>query len=394
MKLEYIHSDGRKELINIDEKYLAGEEWEHFSSVNKLEFIKKFIPRFKSGQRLILFDNHHKQLLNFYKEHNINDFDGIKEVSLTQQLLFFTSGSSGFPLGAFKSRENLDAEVSVLVQSLEKYKIKKVVVTVPFVHIYGVLVGLLLPMKMGVSLVIKEDFLPYELLEEAKSGHTLIVTTPVFIKALSRLTESLRMPNNVFISSTGPLHKDDVISFEKKFSTNLMQLFGSTETGGIASKLHANESWKTLNKVKISTNEDKLQVSSPFISKYLLDKEIKKIDTMFQTQDIVEINEEGFVLLGRSNKIIKIAGKRISSALLETTLETLPNVEVAVVELVYKKELLRSEQVLITLQAKEHISQQAIKDKISECYGVLTIPFKLVYVEKIKHSAMGKKILF
>ena len=114
----------------------------------------------------------------------------------------------------------------------------------------------------------------------------------------------------------------------------------------------------------------------------------------FTTEDIVKIKNEKFTLLGRSNKIIKIAGKRISSTLLEATLETLESVEIAVIELVYKKELLRSEQVLITLQAKEVIRKQAIKDKISECYGVLTIPFKVVYVKKINRSAMGKKILF
>jgi len=34
------------------------------------------------------------------------------------------------------------------------------------------------------------------------------------------------------------------------------------------------------------------------------------------------------------------------------------------------------------------------KDKINECYGVLTIPFKVQYVEKINLSAMGKKIIF
>ena len=67
---------------------------------------------------------------------------------------------------------------------------------------------------------------------------------------------------------------------------------------------------------------------------------------------------------------------------------------VVIVELVYKKELLRSEQILITLEASHDISKKDIKAKISEYYGVLTIPFKVNYVDKINYSAMGKKVLF
>ena len=101
-----------------------------------------------------------------------------------------------------------------------------------------------------------------------------------------------------------------------------------------------------------------------------------------------------FTLLGRTNKIIKIAGKRISSALIEATLEKIEGVQSAVVELVYKKELLRSEQLRITLQSQRQIEKKEIKNKISDTYGVLSIPFQVVYVKKINRSVMGKKILF
>jgi len=397
MIFEYIHQNNSREIVTLDlTEDIKSDLFRRVDFENKKEFIVKFISRYKRDEKIVLFDKNHQQLLKYYEEHDINTLENIENLGDENRLLFFTSGSTGFPIGAFKSVTNIRSEVEVLsdlVSSIQK--IDKVIVTVPFIHIYGILAGLLLPMQLdSIKLVVKEDFLPYELLEEAKEEGSLIITTPVFIKALSKLSENDDLSQALFISSTGPLQKEDVASFEQKYQTKLMQLFGSTETGGIAYKLSTTDIWKPLDGVKITSFEDKLSVSSPFISNYILDGNIKKLKQPFVTEDIVEITNDGFTLLGRSNKIIKIAGKRISAIAIENLLESIEGIEKAVVEVIYKKELLRSEQILITLQTTKEIDKKTIKEKINECYGVLTIPFKLQIVEEIKLSAMGKKILF
>lgn len=395
MILEYIHTDNSKEIINLDLNVKTTDEWIRINANDKLEFIKKFLPSFHSGQKIVLFDTNHKQLLKFYEENDINNLNNIQTVNKNSKLLFFTSGSTGFPVGAFKSSQNLEEEILVLSKLVKSYNIKKVVVTVPFIHIYGVLAGLLLPLYLdNITLVVKDDFLPYELLEEAKAGQTLIITTPVFIKALERLGDGLDLKTNLFICSTAPLHLDDINSFEDKFNTNLMQIFGSTETGGIAYKFGSAVKWSTLENVKVTSKDDKLCVNSPFISPYILNEKILKLEQPFVTEDIIDLSEHGFILLGRSNKIIKIAGKRISALQIESILEDIEGVNKAIVELVYKKELLRSEQIIITLESTKKILKQEIKKKISEYYGVLTIPFSVKYADKINLSAMGKKVLF
>ena len=395
MILKYIHQDGTKESINIQSNKPVTHSWINISSSNKIDFIKEFIPSFNNGQKIILFDQKHKQLLKFHKNNDINTLKRIEEVNKDSQLLFFTSGSTGFPIGAFKSKSNLLHEVKVLKELLSSYNIKRVVVTVPFVHIYGIIAGLLLPSSLdNIELIVKDDFLPYELLEEAQTKNTLVVTTPVFIKALSRIDNSENLSSSIFISSTGPLDIQDVSSFEAKFQTNILQLFGSTETGGIAYKLGVAKNWVPLNSVNVSSIDDKLNVSSPFISKYIFDKSIKNLHQPFQTEDIIENNTDSFILIGRTNKIIKIAGKRISALQIESIIETIPEVQVAIVELVYKKDLLRSEQIKITLQASQELSKNVIKNKITEHFSTLTIPFRLNYVDKINYSSVGKKILF
>lgn len=395
MIFEYIHSDGKKEIIDLEKKIDVEGDWQYIQTSSKLEFIKLFIPKFLSAQKIVLFDANHKQLLDFYNDNNINNLKNIKSANEISKLLFFTSGSSGFPVGAFKSRENLLLEVQSLKKVLLTREIKRVVVTVPFVHIYGILAGLLLPMKLGdVKLIVKEDFLPYELLEEASHKSTLVITTPVFIKALAKLPSEVSLASSLFVSSTAPLALDDVREFQEKYDSHVVQLFGSTETGGIAYKEGKTMEWHPLEGVKIATEDDKLSVESPFISGYILKEDIKKLKQPYLTEDIVEIEDDKFRLIGRSNKLIKIAGKRISATQIENILEEIPEVNKAIVTLVYKQELLRSEQIIITLEAKEKLDKRLIKEKISQYYGIITIPFTLKYVDKIDYSSVGKKIIF
>ena len=392
MILKHINVDGSREIVKLDLNRKISKDWIHINSKNKLDFIKEFLPSFINGQKMILFDINHKQLLKFHQDNDINSFENIDDTKA--QLLFFTSGSSGFPLGAFKTKENLIEEVLVLKELIKGRGTIRVVVSVPFVHIYGILAGLLLPLYLEeVTLIVKDDFLPYELLKEASFENTLIVTTPVFIKALIRLNDVKSLSSSLFISSTSPIDADTIVSFEEKFETNLMQLFGSTETGGIAYKFGASQRWMPLNKVIISQDCDKLCLSSPFLSSFILDQKILKLEKNFTTEDIIKLKKDGFKLIGRSNKIIKIAGKRISALQIESILENIEGIEKAIVELVYKQGLLRSEQIMIIFQAKQKISKKEIKKKISENFGILTIPFSVKYVDKIQYSSVGKKIL-
>lgn len=395
MTLEYIHSDSSREIIKLETKVDVSDEWEYIQTSNKLEFIKAFMPKYLSAQKIVLFDANHKQLLDFYNNNDINNMSNIESANEQSKILFFTSGSSGFPIGAFKSRDNLLLEVQSLKEVIVTREIKRVVVTVPFVHIYGILAGLLLPMELGdIQLIVKEDFLPYELLEEASHANTLVITTPVFIKALAKLPIEASLREALFISSTAPLSPDDVTQFQEKYSSQVMQLFGSTETGGIAYKIGAQTEWNALNGVTIDKRDDKLSVTSPFISNYLLKEEIEVLNQPYITEDIVEIENNSFTLIGRSNKLIKIAGKRISATQIEHILEEIPEIQKAIVELVYKKELLRSEQIVITVEATNKVDKKVVKEKISQYYGVITIPFTLKYVDEINYSAMGKKVIF
>ncbi|MEZ4694441.1 MAG: class I adenylate-forming enzyme family protein [Aliarcobacter sp.] len=306
--------------------------------------------------------------------------------------LYFTSGSTGFPLGALKTKENIISEIEVLTSLLKKYEIKRVIVTVPFIHFYGSLMGLFYPLFNNIDIVLKEHFLPNDLLDIIEDN-SLVVTTPLYIKSLNRISSSKNLSNSIFISSTAPLQKDDAKEFNEKFSSNILQIFGSTETGGIAYKYNDETLWTPLERVNLSLNEEnELKVESDFISNIIFEKELKQTNQQIQTFDYVEFIDNKFKLIGRSSQILKIAGKRYSTIQIENILEQIDGIEKAVVFVNTKKDTLKDEILDITIESKKEFLNKDIKKILQEELSNIKFSINLKIVDKIKTSSVGKKL--
>lgn len=341
-----------------------------------------------SQAKAIVYDCDNRDL-----EEKIKAIDTHLLDALDFSALFFTSGTTGAPTGAFKNKEEIDAEMNALTQIFEPFKTTKMVVSVPFVHIYGYLVGLLLPYTLGIDVVIREHFLPHDLLAEAKP-HCLVVTTPLYIKALLRLDETRDLRDTVFVSSTGPLLPSLAKAFIKKFNTTLFQIFGSTETGTIAYKKQEDILWTPFDHVHVGLNEEGLlHVSSPFVSKTLWNGTLVQTDGKIQTFDYARIEEGKFQLIGRSQTILKIAGKRYSTVQLEEIIEAMEGVQKALVHVKQSDESLKDEIVVVYIESTKVVGIKEIKNTIKKAFGKVNFPIELNTVDTISMSLVGKKIM-
>lgn len=384
----------KKELF-FDEKYknkisyIASSKKE----TNALNIFKSYFSNAKS----ILFDSTNKSILKELENLNIKEFNenyNNKNIFNNEyfSFLYFTSGSTGFPLGALKTKENIISEIEVLTSLLKKYEIKRVIVTVPFIHFYGSLMGLFYPLFNNIDIVLKEHFLPNDLLDIIEDN-SLVVTTPLYIKSLNRISSSKNLSNSIFISSTAPLQKDDAKEFNEKFSSNILQIFGSTETGGIAYKYNDETLWTPLERVNLSLNEEnELKVESDFISNIIFEKELKQTNQQIQTFDYVEFIDNKFKLIGRSSQILKIAGKRYSTIQIENILEQIDGIEKAVVFVNTKKDTLKDEILDITIESKKEFLNKDIKKILQEELSNIKFSINLKIVDKIKTSSVGKKL--
>lgn len=389
MKIEILNDDGTKNIHNIDtiSQNNLDEDITLINSSSKEKNAINIIKAYKFDKKIILYDNTNKILSKKIDEQNLNIF---KEKDFS--MMFFTSGSTGNPVGALKTIYNLEEEIKVFTKLVKQYNIKQVIVTVPFIHIYGTLIGLIYPLLNDLDIILKEHFLPNNLLNTIEDN-SLVVTTPLYIKSLNKTSQNKDLKSSLFISSTAPLNQEDTKEFINKFNTNIIQLFGSTETSGIAYKKNLEELWTPLESVNISTNEkSELKIKSPFVSNILYENGFKNTDGKIQTFDYIEKYDEKFKLIGRSSKIFKIAGKRYSTIQIENILEDVKEIEKALVFVDNNNNNLRDELLNITLQSKKEFSSQEIKKILKEKISNLKFSLKLNYVDKIATNNIGKKL--
>ena len=390
MKLIVLNDDGTKNIHNITKNSSNNKDkTQYIHSSKKEQNALKIINNFYSNNKIILYDDSNKTI-----ESKLNNLDDKIFNNYDFSMMFFTSGSTGIPTGALKTKENLTKEIEVFSELIKEYNIKKVIVTVPFVHIYGTLIGLLYPLLNGIDIVLKEHFLPFNLLDTIEEN-SLIVATPLYINALNKVQETKDLSKSLFVSSTAPLMADDAKEFCTKFNTNILQLFGSTETSGIAYKYNDEQLWTPLKSVKISSNKDnELHIKSPFVSNILYENDFKHINGQIQTFDFVEIQKDNrFKLLGRSSKILKVAGKRYSTIQIENILEDIEQINKALVFVKKSKKDIKNELLDITLEASKEFTSKEIKNILKSKLSNLKFSIELNYVEKISTNQIGKKLI-
>jgi len=312
------------------------------------------------------------------------------------QFLYFTSGTTGVPTGVFKTKQNSLKQAEVLIKVLGDRKFNRVVTTVPFVHIYGIDIGGVLPYILDIDIYTKENFLPEELAKEAQVEGTLVVTTPVFIKALNRIKKDYRFKNSLFLTSTAPLPQKDAKEFAEHYESSVIQMFASTENGLMAYKINDEEILTTFDEVKIGEDNGMLNISSPLVTQKII-KEGNLIDVAqpFQTEDIVEIlNEHQFKLLGRSSNLVKVSGKRISTQQIENIIETVDGIDAVLIKVQRDDSALKDEILNIYIEGTTQLKGKHLRELLKEHFGSIHIPFKIHNNKKILRSSVGKKIGF
>lgn len=362
------------------------------NNTNKMRQINDILSGLNEGNIPLLFDSammSSEKKVKLLSDSYPDAFDELKESSA----LFFTSGTSGNPIGVVKTHEHIESETRVHQKWLKDERFEQCLVSVPFFHIYGFLFGLSVPIALGLEIVTKEHFLPNEIVALCATKPTLSITNPVFIRAMLRLRESVDLSKSLFISSSGPLEPHEAALFEEKYSTRLIQLYGSSETGGIAIRSGGDSLWRPLEGVSISSDEGVLCVESPFVSSEVYDEQFTPIGSPFRTSDIIELSDNGFKIIGRASELVKIGGKRLSMVEIETFLERMEGINEALGFVEYHPEQLRGESLTLYLRGDESkIHKTVLKKALHDHFGGIHIESKIVMVESIEKTALGKKI--
>ncbi len=224
-------------------------------------------------------------------------------------LFLRTSGSSGTPGVIRKTFTQLQAEAVTLVQTWSLQGLPATLIgSVSHQHMYGLTFRVMVPLHAGLILDRQQARYPETLVEQTLTHDRCVwITSPALLQRLpdSIPWEALHPRLSRVVSAGGALSDATRASLLQR-QWPLHEIYGSTETGVIATR-HQQSVWTPLPDVVIATDsQDRLAVSSPWT------------EGIEQTADVITVAEDkGFILQGRADRILKLEDKRISLSRVE-----------------------------------------------------------------------------
>ncbi len=231
----------------------------------------------------------------------------------------FTSGSTGVPMGHDKSWGQLVHSVRVGAQRLlQGGRGWSILGTVPAQHMYGFEVTVLLPLQSGGTLSSARPFFPADIAAAlaALPRPRALVSTPVHLRAL--VDSDIDLPAlDLFVSATAALAADLAQELERRYAAPLLEIYGSTETGQMASRRTVAEpAWRLWPGVALQIDaRGGCQATGGHLREPTPLADI-----------LVPIGTDRFLLEGRTADLVNIAGKRSSLAYLTQQLTAIPGV--------------------------------------------------------------------
>ncbi len=307
-------------------------------------------------------------------------------ISLDSQIVFYTSGSTGDPKKITKTFANILSEVRVLEATFGKATDNaKFVSSVPHYHMYGFLFKLFWPFLTKKSLSFSGVKYPEEL--QNITEPFVFVTTPGFLQRVY-FNDSVTFSHCLQVfTSGGALQEEQRAISNKYFAQHPVEIYGSTETGGIGYKSSASRQWQLFDEVELLAQQNETYIQSPFFFE----------DELHLDDNVTLLSDNKFVLGQRKDRVVKIEEKRTSLTLIENLIQKQSCVEqckcltlpvngrdkvVAVIQLRREnKNLMTNDRLKLTSQIKRVLSQHI--DKVF-------LPKKIRYVERIPTNEMGK----
>lgn len=210
----------------------------------------------------------------------------------------FTSGSTGCPQAHHKTFSQLFLELHILEQTFYPQPMDRCFLSmVPVHHMYGLLFSLLLPMRIGAMIVSETLLFPDQLQPYLHLPNQTLIAVPTLLNLLC--ASSYRCSFERVFASAAPLASTVRDRFANAMRSPITEIYGSTETGGIAHRTHEH-AWRPFHGISIREVDGTLSLHSPFAP-----------SQPYQTADQIRILDDGFELLGRKDGVIKVGGKRL-----------------------------------------------------------------------------------
>lgn len=377
-----------------------------------------FMAALQAGKDIILpallTEQNAKPLLDatrFLITDKFSSFDGFNIVNLDCEdnanwqfcdmneriLYFFTSGSTGTPKRIKKQFKMLAAEVA-FHGNAQKHLIEQnpvVIASVAPYHMYGLLWRFLFPLANGIASDLDIIFTPEELQnKQSLYAKVLFATTPSFLDGITRYHNQYSFKNNcVGIYSSGSLLQTKTsMDAYQMFGVSPFEIFGSTETGGVAGRQQKNgPEWTIFPPVTVSLTEN---------SELLIESDFSCSNPYLMSDIVQKTSDNTFLLKGRGDRMVKIAEERVSLPEMEEKLCEYKYIDKSYVNAVNSKDrnivcaviTLNDDGKNYIIEKGRHQFIKELKQFLINYFPNVVLPRKIRIVNTIPVNTQGKYI--
>jgi len=314
----------------------------------------------------------------------------------------FTSGSTGLPVPHRKLWGKLVGNVNAAVRSLGvAARPHHLVATVPPQHMYGLESSVLLAMLSGGSFWSGRPFYPADIADAmaAVPEPRMLVTTPVHLRALCDAaadagtdspagihTDRLTLPSAALVlCATAPLAIELARRGEHDFAAPLMEIYGCTETGQLATRQPtASPVWQLFPEIRLEQEGD-----TTFALGQWIEGRIALGDLLELLAPSTSGGSDRFILHGRHADLVNLAGKRTSLAYLNHQLTAIPGVSDGAF---FVPDDTASTGVtrLVACVVAEGTDRRSIERELRQRIDPIFLPRPLFLVDALPRNATGK----
>jgi acyl-coenzyme A synthetase/AMP-(fatty) acid ligase len=293
--------------------------------------------------------------------------------------VLFTSGSTGQPVPHAKSWGSLVRSGSAEVERLGLERNMVLVGTVPQQHMYGLESTVMMVMQGGIAMHAGRPFFSADVCAELEAlpRPRGLVTTPVHLRVL--LAEAGTLPPVDFLlCATAPLSPQLAAEAETRFAAPLLEIYGCTEAGQVASRRPTrSQEWRLLPGLRLRADGNRARVSGGHVESEVL------------LGDVIELrSEDTFLLHGRTADLVNIAGKRTSLTHLNFHLNSIAGVRDGA--FVMPEEDDGTVTRLTAFVVAPGISSDAVMSALRQRIDAAFLPRPLCFVDSLPRNETGK----
>lgn len=334
--------------------------------------------------------------------------DNRKEITMKPAVVLFTSGSEGAPKGVVLSHHNLQANRFQLSARVDFTPADRVFNALPMFHAFGLTSATLLPIVSGMRVFMYPSPLHYKIVPELcyDTNSTIMFGTDTFLFNYAKSAHPYDFYSVRYIfAGAERIRPETHALWTQKFGIRLFEGYGATEGSpvlatntamqyklGTVGRLLPGIRYQ-LQAVEGIKEGDRLLVSGPNIMLgYLFIETPGKIhyhQGFYDTGDIVEIDEEGFVKIkGRAKRFAKIAGEMVSLAAIEQSISELwPNKQHAIIS---QPDVRKGEKIVLVTNY-QHANLAIILDFFrNQGLAELGLPRRIIILDHVPLLGSGK----